>query len=91
MAISKSQSYIKSNPRFELTRQSRPKIQEGQMTIIYMCLEPCGSVHSLEDLVRDCSGRGYKSTFKDVNNDIRKSILYHLKLLENFDLIREIA
>jgi hypothetical protein len=30
MTISQSQSYIASNPRFALTRQSRPKIQEGQ-------------------------------------------------------------
>jgi hypothetical protein len=39
----------------------------------------------------DCSGRGYKSTFKDVNNDIRKSILYHLNLLKGLGLIREAA
>ena len=51
MTISQSQSYIASNPRFALTRQSRPKIQEGQQTIVYMCLEPFGSEHSLEDLV----------------------------------------
>jgi hypothetical protein len=61
------------------------------MTIVYMCLEPFGSVHSLEDLVRDCTGRGYKSTFRDASNDIRKSILYHLNRLEDLALIRQVA
>lgn len=89
MIIPQSQAYIASNPRFSLTRQSRPRIQEGQQTIVYMCLEPFGSVHSLEDLVRDCIRRNYKATFKDSNNDIHKSILYHLDLLAESSLIRE--
>ena len=60
------------------------------MTIVYMCLEPSGSIHSLEDLVRDCARREYKATFKDPNTDIRKSILYHLNLPEQLGLITEI-
>ena len=91
MTISQSQSYIASNPRFALTRLSRPRIQEGQQTIVYMCLEPFGSVHSIEELVRDCAGRNYKATYKDPNTDIRKSILYHLNLLAESHLIREAA
>jgi hypothetical protein len=91
MTISQSQLYIASDPRFALTRQSRPKIQEGQQTIVYMCLEPFGSVHSLEELVRDCIRRNYKATFKDQNTDIRKSILYHLNLLAESKLIREVV
>ncbi len=65
MIIPQSQRYIASNPRFALTRQSRPKIQEGQQTIVYRCLEPPGAEHCLDDLVRDCISRNYKSTFKD--------------------------
>jgi hypothetical protein len=61
------------------------------MTIVYMCLEPSGSVHSLEELVRDCTWRGYKATFKDPNTDIRKSILYHLDLLEQLGLIAQVS
>ena len=91
MAISQSRSYIATNPRFTLDRPTRPKIQEGQMTIVYGCLGPSGSVHSLEELVRDCTRRGYKSTFKDPNTDIRKSILYHLDLMEQMGLITEVV
>jgi hypothetical protein len=60
------------------------------MTIVYMCLEPFGSVHSLSELVHDCIARGYTSTFKDPNTDISKSILYHLKLLDEERLIQEL-
>ena len=56
-----------------------------------MCLEPFGSERSLDDLVRDCTGRNYKATFKDPNTDIRKSILYHLNLLAESELIREVV
>jgi len=61
------------------------------MTIVYMCLEPFGSVHSLEELVRDCTRRSYKTTFKDPNNDTRKSILCHLNLLAESGVIQEVA
>jgi len=78
--LSQSRTFIASNPRFALTRASRPRIQRGQMTIVYQCLEPYPSVHSLEDLVRSCHDRNYASTFKS-ETDIRKSLLYHLNRL----------
>ena len=90
MAISQSRSYIESKPKFALTRPTRPKTQEGQMTIIYTRLEPSASIHSLEELVRECARREYKATFKDPNIDIRKSILYHSNLPEQLGLITEI-
>jgi hypothetical protein len=55
-----------------------------------MCLEPFGTVQSLEELVRNCSRRGYKSTFKSPDEDIHKSILHHLKLLDELGLIQEV-
>ncbi len=60
------------------------------MTILHVCLELFGSVHSLANLVRDCAGRGYKATFKDPHTDITKSILYPLKLLKEEGLIQEV-
>jgi hypothetical protein len=60
------------------------------MTIVYMRLEPSASIHSLEELVRECARREYKATFKDPNTDIRKSILYHSNLPEQLGLITEI-
>ena len=60
------------------------------MTIVYMRLEPSGSIHSLEDQVRDCARREYQSTFKHPNTEIRKSILYHLNFPEQLGLITEI-
>ena len=75
MKIPQSRSYIRSNPRFALTRDSRPNLHEGQMTILYDALEQRPREHSLEDLVSLCSMRGYESTFTNPRTDIRKSIL----------------
>ena len=86
MGISQSREYIASNPRFALTKRLTPKeLHRGQMTIVYESLESVGKVYSLEELVRRCTERDYDSTYRDPNNDIRKSILYHLNLLREGD------
>ena len=84
MSFSQSRSSIASNPRFGLVRLSRPKLQSGQMTIIYERLEashPNGL--TLEELVHECRKQRYELTFRNPNTDIRKSILYHLNRLES--------
>jgi hypothetical protein len=83
MRIPQSRDYIASNPRFALTSAARPRIQRGQMTILYESLEPFPSEYSLEELVSRCIERGYKSTFRNANTDIRKSNLYHLNRFLN--------
>jgi hypothetical protein len=80
MALSRSEAFIESNPRFALTRASRPTIQRGQMTIVYEALEPFPSIHSLDDIVDYCRKHKYESTFKSETN-IPRSILYHLNRL----------
>lgn len=90
MTLPKTKEYIASNPRFTLTTDGWPKLQEGQMEIVFRSLQPFGSEHSLEDLVRECISRGYKSTFKDPNTDIRKSILYHLNLLNESGAVSQL-
>jgi hypothetical protein len=83
MRIPQSKSYIASNPRFALTSAARPRLQRGEMTIVYECLEPYPKVYSLEELVRRCSERDLQSRFRNPNTDVRKSILYHLNRLLN--------
>jgi hypothetical protein len=56
------------------------------MTIVYECLEGRESA-SLEELVKCCETRGYKERFK-AHTDIRKSILYHLKRMQEGTLGR---
>jgi len=63
----------------------------GPADYFYMSLEPFGSQHSLEELVRDCISRGYKATHTNANTDIHKSIFYHLKLLAESNLVREVV
>ena len=91
MTLPKTKSYITSNPRFRLRTAAWPKLQEGQMEIVYKCLQPYGSVHSLEDLVRDCISRNYRATLKNPNTDIPQSVLYHLNLLEEAGTIEEVV
>jgi hypothetical protein len=82
--FSQSRSSIASNPRFALIRSSRPKLQRGQMTVVFECLEasyPGGL--TLEELVQACQKQRYYLTFRNPNTDIRKSILYHLNRLES--------
>lgn len=60
------------------------------MEIVYKCLQPYGSVHSLEELVRDCISRNYKATLTNPNTDIPKSVLYHLNLLDEAGTVEEV-
>jgi hypothetical protein len=88
MRIPRTLEYIKTNPRFALTRASRPRLQQGQMTIVYESLEPYPTEYSLEELAARCIERGYRATIRRPNNAanltfIRKSILYHLDRLLN--------
>ena len=68
-----------------LTRSSLPKIQDGQMKIVLLCLQPPGTKKTLDQLVKECLSRKYAMTFKQVHegDDLRKftadSILYHLE------------
>ena len=67
-----------------LTRSSLPSIQDGQMKIVLLCLQPPGTKKTLDQLVRECLSRNYAMTFKQVHQgeDLLKftadSIFYHL-------------
>ena len=69
----RSKGYIKSNPRFALTTLARPKLQRGQMKIVFESLE--GSKLdglSLEEIV---VGGKHNSgwAFRNPNNGVRKT------------------
>jgi hypothetical protein len=88
MVISRSRSYVAKNPRFVLTNPgSRPKLQSGEMTVVYECLEQYGPL-SLSELVKRCLAKGYSSLFTNPQTDPTASVLYHLKLLEEGTLNR---
>jgi hypothetical protein len=81
MTISWAKSYIAKNPQFELTSLARPKLQAGEMTIVYECLERFGPRMYLHDLVRRCMENGLKDRFTNSDTDPTLCVLYHLKLL----------
>src|SRR5713101_9010559 len=96
MTISKSLSYIRSNPRFALTSTATPKLQRGQMTLVYESLIPFPSESSLEQLSSRCTGKEYESTYrKPIAHAaaplfLRRSILYHLKRMEERRMVGEV-
>src|SRR5277367_5865259 len=83
MLVSTSRSYITKNPQFELTQpNSDPKLQKGQMTLVYECFKRFGPRLSLKELVGHCDKPEYRETFTNPKTDITTSVLYHLKLME---------
>jgi hypothetical protein len=77
MRIPQSLLYIRKNPRFSLLLR-QPRLNKGQMTIVFESLKETPEQSSLEQLVERCKMRDYESTFDDRKTDIRKSILYQL-------------
>ena len=96
MTISRSRSYIATNPRFVLASAGTPRLQRGQMEMVYQSLCPHSSVRSLEDLADRCSAQNYEATYKRpvAQEDgwlfLRMSILYHLRRMEERGMIREV-
>jgi hypothetical protein len=77
MRIPQSQRYISKNPEFKLVLKE-PRLNKGQMTIVYESLKETPEESTLEQLVERCTRRGYQSLFTNPKTDIRKSILYQL-------------
>jgi len=96
MTISRSRAYIDGNPRFTLTGDSVPRLQKGQMTMVYKALAPYPDVRSLEELSKRCSAQKYEESYKRAIAPgnawlfLRMSILYHLRRMRERGIIREV-
>lgn len=96
MTISRSRSYIDTNPRFRLIGDSIPRLQRGQMSMVYKALMPYPKPRSLEELAEGCSAQRYEQTYKrpiranEARLFLRMSILYHLKRMQEKGMIREL-
>jgi hypothetical protein len=77
MRIPQSRLYISKNPRFSLLLQ-KPRLNKGEMTVVYESLKETPGGSTLEQLVERCRRRGYEALFTNPKTDIRKSILYQL-------------
>lgn len=96
MTISRSERYIRTNPRFALTALSSPRLQRGQETMVYKSFGAKSDARTLEHLAESCSAQRYEQTFKrpiPPNESwlfLRMSILYHLKRLQEKEYVREL-
>ena len=84
----------KDKERYTLTSAARPHIAEGgkdtvQAEILYKCLEPYGSILTLEQLIVAAKKRNYESTFKhEESATVRESLLYHLNRFKKRGFVR---
>ncbi|HEY1657351.1 MAG TPA: hypothetical protein VGG14_03325 [Candidatus Sulfotelmatobacter sp.] len=84
----------KGEEKYTLTSAAKPHISDGgkdvvQADILYKCLEPYGSIHTLEGLIVAAKSRNYESTFKRENSaTVRESLLYHLNRFKKNGIVR---
>jgi len=84
----------KDREKYTLTSAAKPHISDGgkdivQADILYKCLEPYGSIHTLEQLISAGKSRNYESTFKRENSaTVRDSLLYHLNRFKKKGIVR---
>jgi hypothetical protein len=84
----------KDKERYTLTSAARPHIADGgkdtvQAEILYKCLEPYGSILTLEQLIVAAKKRNYESTFKhEKSATVRESLLYHLNRFKKRGFVR---
>jgi hypothetical protein len=84
----------KDQERYTLTSAAKPHISDGakdivQAEILYKCLEPYGSIFTLEQLIAAAKSRNYESTFKrEKSTTVRESLLYHLNRFKKKGIVR---
>jgi hypothetical protein len=84
----------KDEEKYTLVSAAKPHISDGgkdvvQADILHRCLEPYGSIHTLQQLIGAAKSRNYESTFKRENSaTIRESLLYHLNRFKKRGIVR---
>ena len=84
----------KDEEKYTLVSAAKPHISDSgkdvvQADILYRCLEPYGSIHTLQQLIGAAKSRNYESTFKRDNSaTIRESLLYHLNRFKKRGIVR---
>jgi hypothetical protein len=66
---------------YTLTRDSTPpQLPAGQAEVVYKCLQPYGTKHSMEELVMRAKKRNLSALFKRTDaTTIPECLHYHLK------------
>jgi hypothetical protein len=75
----------KDSERCTLAIAAKPHIADGgkdvvQAEVLYKCLEPYGSIYTLEQLIVAAEKRNYESAFKhEKSTTVRESLLYPIQ------------
>jgi hypothetical protein len=82
-----------ANPRFALTRDSKPELSDGQQEIVYQALCPFMEERSLNELAWRCLAHGYQEKVQEnplTGLTLGRSILLHLNVMRERGIIREV-
>jgi len=78
---------------YTLTSAAIPRLADGsrdltEAEVVYKCLEPYGSNHSLEQLIRAAEYRKIETLFTSSTNTVRACLLYHLNRFKKRGIVR---
>lgn len=78
---------------YALTSAATPRLADGnravtEAEVVYKCLEPYGSKHSLEQLIQAAEYRKIEALFTSRTNTVRACLLYHLNRFEKAGIVQ---
>ncbi len=78
---------------YALTSAAIPRLTDGnrditEAEVVYRCLEPYGSKHSLEQLIQAAEYRKIDALFKGKDNTVRACLLYHLNRFKKAGIVQ---
>ena len=83
---------MKKDPIYTLTSAARPRLtdvdRETEAQVVYRCLEPYGSQHSLDQLIEAAKYRKIEALFTGKDNTVRACLRHHLNLFKKRGIVR---
>jgi hypothetical protein len=83
---------MKENPIYTLTSAARPRLadvdRETEAQVVYRCLEPYGSQHSLDQLIEAAKYRKIETLFTGRDNTVHACLRHHLNLFKKEESLR---
>jgi hypothetical protein len=83
---------MKKNPVYTLTSAARPRLadvdRETEAQVVYRCLEPYGSQHSLDQLIEAAKYRKIETLFTGKDNTVHACLVYHLNLFKKRGIVK---
>lgn len=81
-----------TSERYELASAAYPRLSQGEAEVVYKCLEPFGTSHSLDELVNEAKKRHLEALFKRRDSTtVMKCGHHHLRLFKEAGIVRVVS